>query len=127
MDFTKVFFPGWLLLLMGGCSMQPRHALLTQPSAACLHEVKVQVKSLAETENVRLSDDLFQKNSLLVLTNRPRTFQAAENRMAGVIGSEKMVRLFHEGGQCLIGLQDESGKIVKKIVLKKCRCRDEAR
>ncbi len=126
MDFTKVFFPGWLALIIAGCSMQPRHALLTKPSAACLHEVKTQVKALAGTENVRLSDDLFQKSSLLVLTNRPHTFHAVENRMAGVIGSEKMVRLFREDRHCLIGVQDEEGKMIKKVVLKKCRCTDEA-
>jgi len=127
MDFTKYIVPGWLALLIGGCSMQPRYALLHDSSAACLHEVKAQVKALAGTDNIHLSDDLFLKNSLLVLTNRPRTFQAAENPMAGVIGSEKMVRLLHEEGQCLLGLQDESGKILKKVVLKKCRCTEEAR
>ena len=124
MDFIK-YILGWSLLWMGGCSIHPRHALLSEPSIACLHEVKMRVKALVRIEHIRLSDDLFQNNSLLVLTNRPHTFLSAENPMAGVIGSEKMVRLFQEGGECWIGLQDESGKIIKKDALKKCRCRDE--
>jgi len=122
MDFIKIFFSVWLVLTVGGCSTQPRYALLRKPSASCLHEVKTAIKVLADTQNVHLSDDLFQRNSLLVLTNKPHLYQAMENRMTGVIGSEKMMRLFEEKGQCMIGLQDESGKIIKKILLNKCRC-----
>lgn len=126
MDYIKYILPGWFLLMIGGCSIQPRYALLNEPSVVCLHEARMQVKTLVGTEHIHLSDDHFQKNSLLVLSNRPRTFQTAENPMAGVIGSEKMVRLFRKGGKCWIGLQDESGKIIKKYVLKNCLCKDEA-
>ncbi|RUM65345.1 MAG: hypothetical protein DSZ05_06290 [Sulfurospirillum sp.] len=126
MDYTKSFLAGVFLLLSGGCSAkQNTHAVLHQPSVECLHEVKEKVRQLSEVEHIEISDTVFQKHSLLLLTNIPRRSWVADNPLAGAVGTQIPLRLFVEDGLCRIGLLDQEGRIVRKRRLQNCRCKAE--
>ena len=124
--FTKLLLSSAIIMTIEGCAaVQRENALLLQPSSSCLKEVKQKVRQLAGNATIHLSDTVFQKYSLLLLTNAHQRSWGRENRMSGVVGSQKPMRLFMEAGECQIGLLDQDGKIVRKSVLKHCHCKGE--
>ncbi len=129
-DFVKVgavwLFTAWTLC---GCSAtmskQKEAVLLNAADDACHEEIVETLKALTGLSRLKISSDAFTQNATLVLTNHPRHPFPAEDPLVGVIGSEKILKLYRDQKRCYIALLDENGQIRRSMPLHRCRCKSE--
>jgi hypothetical protein len=100
-----------------------QRALLEHPSEDCLSQLLPAIREVTGLSKLKISENPFYKSDTLVLSNHPKHLSPANDPMVGVMGSEKIVRLFRSQEGCFIARLDENGKIVKRVALPKCRCR----
>ncbi len=128
-SISRVIVTVGAIMIVGGCTMHEGIALhkarLKVPAKECIAEVKSKAAELAGTKQLRVSDDLFQKSSLLVLTSMPAKPYPFDNPMVGVVGAQKMLRLYRDDQKCWIALVNDSAEVVKKLPLDRCHCVDE--
>jgi hypothetical protein len=112
--------------MIGGCSMSQNSFLqeryLHEITSACTEEITDAIEEMTGLRHIKLSDTVFQKSAMLVLTNRRRKNYPSDNPLIGVVGSEKILKLYSNDRDCRIALLDEQGNIIKKKVLQHCKC-----
>ncbi len=108
--------------------MQPQRAHLITPGDACSEELKRALQQVTGSRNIHISEGAFVNKSMLVLTNYPQKPFPADNPMAGVVGSEKIVVLLKARGGCRLALLDDTGKVLKQsATLNQCQCEAETK
>lgn len=116
----------FFMMIVAGCSMplaqKEQGALLLHPEEACLEQLVPAIREVTGLQHVRISKNPFAGSDTVVLTNHPRHPYPADDPLVGVAGSEKIVRLLKAGERCFVALIDETGKIVRKVPLTRCRC-----
>jgi len=118
----KNLFLSLTFLLLSACSSnsEPKPYLLDEKrTSSCQNEIEQTISELIYAKNLKISEDVFSKESSLHLTNKKDGI-LKQSPIFNDLNGRKTLLLYKQNNDLYLGLIDEKKDISKTQKLKKC-------
>jgi len=114
-----------LFLFQGGCSSKNEPSKIThmtinkERSPSCQKEIEETITDLVSAKKLKISKDIFSKDSYLRLTNQKRNI-LNNSPIFNDMGGRKTLLLYQQEDRLYIGLENRDKNITKNREIKYC-------